>query len=113
MTRILLVAQRDFLSTVSTKGFIIGLLIMPALVALVAVVGPRLMNNRTPGASGEIAIVDPTGRLGVELRAAIAPEAIRSRRLAEARRVAGAVTCAGVSCPDAAAGRSAPAARET
>lgn len=89
MTRILLVARRDFLATVGTKGFIIGLLIMPALIAVMAVVAPRFLNAASPEMQGEVAIIDPTGRVTPELRTAVAPEAIRERRMAEARRAAG------------------------
>lgn len=86
MRRILLVARRDFIATVSTKGFIVGLLVLPALISLVAALAPRIPEMRRP-VSGEVAIVDPTGRVSAHARAALAPDAIRARRLAEARRV--------------------------
>lgn len=86
MRRILLVARRDFIATVSTKGFIVGLLVLPALISLVAALAPRIPEIRRP-VSGEVAIVDPTGRVSAHARAALAPDAIRARRLAEARRV--------------------------
>lgn len=41
MTRVFYVASREFLATVATKGFVIGLLIAPALILLgVALVPP-------------------------------------------------------------------------
>jgi ABC-2 type transport system permease protein len=86
MKRILLVARREFIATAGTKGFVIGLLIMPALLALAAVVGPRLISARSPVVRGEVAIVDATGRVTAELRATMAPAAVRERRIAEARR---------------------------
>lgn len=81
-----LVAKRDFVATVATKGFVFGLLIIPALFAVVAVVGPRIVNARSPQVVGEVAVIDPTGRVAAELRETLAPAAIEARRTAEARR---------------------------
>lgn len=81
-----LVFRRDFVATVATKGFIFGLLIMPALFALIAVAAPRVMNASSPPVKGSVAIVDPTGEVAEPFRAAVAPSAIRERRLANARR---------------------------
>ena len=46
MKKIGLIARREFLATVANKGFIIGLLIMPALIALACVIGPRLIERQ-------------------------------------------------------------------
>ena len=86
MTRIGLIAGREFAATVGTKGFIIGLLMMPALLAVVILIAPRIMNARTPQVRGEIAVVDRTGQLAADLRAALDPAAIEARRIAELRR---------------------------
>ena len=69
MKRILLVAQREFIATVSTKAFIIGLLIMPIMFAVLAVVFPRLLNPRNFKTRGEVAVIDPSGRLPATARA--------------------------------------------
>ena len=45
MKRILRIASRDFVAVISTKGFIIGLLIMPAIMVLMVVLGPRLFDD--------------------------------------------------------------------
>ena len=78
--RIGLVAGREFLAAVMNKGFVIGLLIMPAIIAIVIVVFPRLMNRNVPAVRGEVAVIDPTGQVTDGLRAALTPEAIAARR---------------------------------
>ena len=45
MNRVWLIAVREFVATVMTKAFIIGLLIFPAILAIMAVVGPRLFGD--------------------------------------------------------------------
>ena len=45
MKRILHVALRDFLATVATKGFIIGLFITPAIGVAVALLAPVLFSD--------------------------------------------------------------------
>jgi ABC-2 type transport system permease protein len=86
MKKILLVAQRDFVATAGTKGFIIGLLIFPALIAVAVWMGPRIINARSPQVRGDVAVVDPTGTVIEELRTTLAPEAIESRAAETARR---------------------------
>jgi len=84
--RIGLIAVREFLGTVMTRGFVVGLLLMPALIALTFVVGPRIMRQRTLPVNGQVAVVDPTGVVLPALRNTIAPEAIAARRDEAARR---------------------------
>jgi ABC-2 type transport system permease protein len=86
MRKIGLVAGREFVATVGNKGFVFGLLIMPAILALAAVVGPRIMSAQSPVVRGEVAVIDPTGRVTAELRQTLAPEGIEARRNENARR---------------------------
>lgn len=86
MKRILRIALRDFLATVVTKGFIIGLLIMPAIMALMFILGPRIFDDRNYQVEGEYAIVDPTGLVFPEIDAALDPQTIAQRRLEAYRR---------------------------
>ena len=86
MTRIFHVALRDFIATVVTKGFIFGLLVMPAILGAFVIVGPRLFNDDAYRIAGEYAVIDPTGMVLPELRAALDPEAVTRRRLEEFRR---------------------------
>ena len=86
MNRVWLVAQREFLSAVANKGFVIGLLVMPAIIALLVAVMPRLMNTQGEAIRGEVAVIDPTGRILEGLRVSLAPQAIARRRAEGARR---------------------------
>src|SRR5688500_8879113 len=86
MKKIGLIAQREFLATVANKGFVIGLLIMPAIIAVAAFIGPRLMSASSPQVRGAVAVVDRTGRVTGELREVLAPAAIDARRRDTARR---------------------------
>ncbi len=88
-TRILHVALRDFLATVMTKGFIIGLLIAPAIGGVMFLVGPRLFDDSQYQIEGEYAVVDPTGAVLPAMSAVLDPEAVAERRLNEFRRTLG------------------------
>jgi ABC-2 type transport system permease protein len=87
MKRILLVAQREFIATVSTKAFIVGLLIMPLMFAVIAIVFPRLINPRNYRTRGEVAIIDPSGRAVADIRTAFSPERVAERREEQARQI--------------------------
>jgi ABC-2 type transport system permease protein len=86
MKRVGYIATREFLGTVMTRGFVIGVLLMPAMIALAFALGPRLMSQRPPHVRGQIAVVDATGAVLPELRQAIAPRSITGRREEAARR---------------------------
>jgi ABC-2 type transport system permease protein len=86
MKNILLIAKREFIATVATRAFIIGLLIVPALIALFALIGPRLFNFRNYKVRGEVAIIDSTARVVTELRQTFDPARIAARRKEEAER---------------------------
>jgi ABC-2 type transport system permease protein len=83
--RIGLVAKREFVVTVTSKGFLIGLLIMPALALLFFALVPRILGSQTPQVHGDVAVIDGTGQVIGELRAALAPAAITQRAVANAR----------------------------
>ncbi len=86
MRRIIHIAVRDFVATMASRGFIIGLLIMPAIIALGVVVGPRVFNLRNFQMNGEVAIIDPTGLVAAELRTVLEPRKIAERRSEEVRQ---------------------------
>jgi ABC-2 type transport system permease protein len=86
MRRVGLIATREFMAAVANRNFVIGLLIMPAMVAVLAVVMPRVLNGRNPPISGEVAVIDQTGDVLNELRAALQPAAIARRRAETAAR---------------------------
>ena len=88
-TRILHVALRDFLATVMTKGFIIGLLIAPAIGGVMFLVGPWLFDDSRYRIEGEYAVVDPTGAVLPAMSAALDPGAVAERRMNEFHRTLG------------------------
>ena len=82
MRRIGSIALHEFLATVATKGFIIGLLIFPAIMALLAIFGGRIFTRAftAPRVEGAVAVIDRTGRVAGELRTALLPETIAAGR---------------------------------
>ncbi|MDR0781006.1 MAG: ABC transporter permease [Pseudomonadales bacterium] len=87
MNRIALVARREFLTTVSRKAFLFSIFLMPLLMAVMAVLLPRLLNSRSPEVSGEIVIVDPTQQVREPLAQILRPEALAAQA-EETRRMA-------------------------
>ena len=87
MKKIALIAAREFIASVTNRGFVIGLLLMPAFFVIIFAVGPRLLNQSGPPVRGQISVLDPTGRIVEPLKAALVPEAIAARR-GEAARAA-------------------------
>ena len=85
--KIWLVARREFMAAVFNRGFLIGLLMMPALLALFTVIMPRIFLPRPVHVTGDIAVIDPTGRILPALRTSLAPETLAASRERDARRV--------------------------
>ena len=86
MRNILLIAKREFIATVATKAFVIGLLILPAIIALFALIGPHVFNFDNFQLKGEIVVIDPTGKVLPELQDIYDPEKITERRKEEAEQ---------------------------
>ena len=80
MTKVLHIAIREFLATVGTKGFILGILMTPLLLGIVIIAFPLLINQKPPKIDGEVAILDPSGDVVQVVREYLAPEAIAERR---------------------------------
>lgn len=80
--RAALVAKREYLTTVGSKGFLFGLLIMPVFFVLLALLVPRLLNAQRPQIQAEVAVIDRSGGALDELRAAFDPRAIAARMAA-------------------------------
>ena len=87
MRKVILVAGREYLGTVATKGFLLGVLLMPAMILVMSLVAPRLMTNDPPRVEGEIALIDPTGVVTEGVRAYLDPDAMLQRRAATTERV--------------------------
>ena len=82
MKRMLYVASREFKATVLTKGFLIGLLILPLMILFLVMVFPKLIASaeKAPRVVGEVAVIDTTGEIGPALKEFLQPEAIARRR---------------------------------
>jgi ABC-2 type transport system permease protein len=112
MKKIAHIAVREFVGTVATRGFILGLLILPAVIALMAIAAPRLFSQRNFRVQGQVAIVDPTGLVTARLRTAVDPVTIVARRAEDARRALAAAPAAVQQLADS-AGADASRAAET
>jgi ABC-2 type transport system permease protein len=87
MSKIFLIAKREFIATVATKGFLFGLLFLPAMITIFVLLGPRLFNPRDFQLKGEVIVMDPTDRVQPELQDAYNPEKIKERREQEIKEV--------------------------
>lgn len=88
MNKILQIAWREFLSTVLTKGFLLGILMLPLMLGLAMVVIPWMVKQEKSLAfEGDIVIVDPTGVVAPAMRRYLSPEAFDQRRRDTERRV--------------------------
>ncbi len=74
------IAIREFVATVATKGFIIGVLVLPAVIGALILLLPLLMQEEPPKIEGDIAVVDPTGEIAPRLDDLISPQALALRR---------------------------------
>lgn len=74
------VAAREFISTAMTKGFIIGALVVPALMAaLIPVVVIVMMSVQPPADNGTIYVLDHSGEVTPVLGQRLSPEAVEQR----------------------------------
>ncbi|MBL8763386.1 MAG: ABC transporter permease [Phycisphaerae bacterium] len=80
MFKTLIVAWREFLATVSTKGFILGVVLPPVLMTGALTLMPLLMNLASPPVTGHLAVIDQTGEVGPRLEKAFDPGAMQARR---------------------------------
>lgn len=87
MKRVLHVALREFLATVATRGFLLGILMMPIIVGITIVGVQSIAHQAPPRVQGEVALVDHTGAVSAGVSRYLAPAAIAARRDTEAARV--------------------------
>ena len=89
MTKILLVAMREFVATALTKGFIIGALVVPAIAAVAIPVVVILLNSaEAPAINGSLAVIDRSGEVVPALREEMAPERIAERMKLQREEIA-------------------------
>lgn len=80
MSKIGRVAGREFASTAMTKGFIIGALVVPALLAvLLPVVMILAMSVQPPADTGTVYVLDRSGDVGGVLAERLSPDEVESR----------------------------------
>lgn len=91
MTKIVQVAIREFVATVATKGFVIGLLITPAMLGAIMVVMSNYDFDKTPEIKGEVAIIDNSGAAYAGIADSLTPEALREKRDARKKRIDAAI----------------------
>ena len=84
MKKILWIALREFLATVWTKAFLIGLLFLPVMAAVVVFV-IALMGDDDFRAAGRIGIIDPTGLVTAEARQVLADDPLATNIAGEIR----------------------------
>ena len=80
MKKVFHVATREFIVTVTNRAFILGLLVMPALIGFFALIGPHVFNFRDFKVEGDIRVIDPTGLVVPQLRSSLDTRQIEARR---------------------------------
>lgn len=80
MRKTFYVALREFLATVLTKGFMLGILLPPLLIGLAVLLLPRLMNQQPPRTEGRVAVIDRSGLVAEQIARELSPESIARRR---------------------------------
>lgn len=84
LRRIGLVAARDYKTTITSRAFLLGLLVMPVLLVIFVVLIPRILNSRSPQVVGEVLVIDPTQQVTAQLRQTVTPADVEQRRSMEA-----------------------------
>ena len=102
MKKILVVAKREFLETVTARGFLFGILLTPAIVVVAVFLFPRLISQTPPRTDGEIVILDSSGEVASGIRDWLSPEKFLERREAEQRRMKEITTAMGGATAEAA-----------
>ncbi len=91
LAKTLQVARREFSATVMTKGFLIGLLVMPVVIGVLIVAMPLMIKQQSSNIEGTVAIHDPTGQVLERARGQLSPQAFARRRVDMQRRLDAAI----------------------
>jgi ABC-type Na+ efflux pump permease subunit len=84
MKKVLFIALREFLATAATKGFIIGALVVPAIIgAMIPVIVMLIMNAKGPKIAGEVAVLDKTGQLTGDVAGYLSTESLTKHLTAQ------------------------------
>jgi ABC-2 type transport system permease protein len=80
MFKMLEVARREFVATVLTKAFFIGVFVLPVILTVAIPVAGLLVSSKAPDVKGSVAIIDQSGpepgRTGRAITALLSPEEI-------------------------------------
>lgn len=80
ISKVLRIASREFASTAMTKGFIIGALVLPAVMAMVIpVVMVLALKAQPPADTGTVYILDHSQEVTAVIQDRLAPESIKER----------------------------------
>jgi ABC-2 type transport system permease protein len=80
LNRIALVARRDYTTVITSRSFLVGLLVMPVMIMVITALVPRVLGAHGPQVMGEVALIDTTGKVEPELRRTLTPADIVARR---------------------------------
>ncbi len=88
VSKVLRVAAREFASTAITKGFIIGALVLPAVMVLVIMVVVMVtMRSQPPADAGTIYVLDRSGEVSDVAIDRLSPEQVEQRWIATAEGI--------------------------
>jgi ABC-2 type transport system permease protein len=85
MNKTFYVAWREFVATVLTKGFMLGIFLPPVLITVAIAAMSVLMKDTAPKVSGKVAVIDRSGAVLEQLKDEFTPEKLaeRGRRQAQ------------------------------
>lgn len=86
LSKTIQVARREFASTVLTKGFILGVVMTPFILLVVAAAVMLTQSQPGPRVHGRVAIMDQTGIIAPEIIHRFTTEALEAERLERIRR---------------------------
>ncbi|HLG58840.1 MAG TPA: ABC transporter permease [Vicinamibacterales bacterium] len=86
MRKIAMIATREFIAAATNKGFVIGVVLVPTMIVAVVAIFPFVSAAIGGTLRGDIAIIDRSGQVVGDLRAALDPRAVAARRAAAVRR---------------------------
>ncbi|MGH7243725.1 MAG: ABC transporter permease [Phycisphaerales bacterium] len=95
MGKVFIIAWKEFLATVATRAFILGMLIPPFIMGMTLTLLPLLMNKKAPSVYGHIAVIDQSGLVAPRITEAFSAEKVRERKEQKVRETRDAVVKGG------------------
>lgn len=85
--KILHVAKREFVATALTKGFIIGALVVPAIMTVAIPLVITLLNQtEAPTVRGSVGVIDRSGQVTPALQEQLSEDAVKARQAEQAEQ---------------------------